>query len=247
MMTTVEQSFGGFWRRFWAYSIDVYAVLGFLVPLYYLGYAISRDVALVVLLSGILTPLYFIYFHYRWGQSVGKIILGLKVISQDGNAMSLQQATFRYVIDLIFAIVFLVFAATVLLEISGEEFSRMTFQERSFLFVGRSFWILIGVSLIWLLLNALTLQLNTQKRSLRDFLAATRVVLTDVRATDYPKKKIATSLVLAAAGQMLMSKAFRSGFEWGMLLGVLGTGCYMFLFLALVDYVREARRSPSTT
>jgi uncharacterized RDD family membrane protein YckC len=44
----------------------------------------------------ILKAFYFIYFHALTGQTVGKLALGLKVVSRDGDTIGFARATVRY-------------------------------------------------------------------------------------------------------------------------------------------------------
>ena len=85
----IDDAIGGFWRRFWAYFIDIYAVLGILAPIGYITYVTPREIAFLIILSTTFSGvIYFIYTHYKWGQSVGKIILGLKVQTLIDNPLS---------------------------------------------------------------------------------------------------------------------------------------------------------------
>jgi uncharacterized RDD family membrane protein YckC len=71
---------GGFWRRFWAYMIDTYAVIGLTTPLGSLALTAPKRISfLIIPLASLAGVLYFIFTHYKYGRSVGKIILGLKV------------------------------------------------------------------------------------------------------------------------------------------------------------------------
>ena len=100
---------GGFWLRSMAFAIDhlillftlaIFTVVGFLAA--EIGSAWARDFffyrqALIVL--SVLLPLaitlfiaYFAFFHGSWGQTIGKMIFGLRVVTVDGQPLSFSRA-----------------------------------------------------------------------------------------------------------------------------------------------------------
>ena len=222
----IELRFGGFWRRFWAYFIDVYAALGVLTPLVYLGFATTREIAIPAsLLGGLLSPGYFIFTHYRWGQSIGKAILGLKVASNVGGPFSFQQAISRYLVDLIIAVTTSIVFVSALVEIPATTYLGMKIPDRILLATGRQFLLLMGFGWLWLAANGLVLFLNKRKRTLRDFLASSCIVLVGDNTSGYPKRKIVTLLILPAMGNGLLQGAVRSSRETAMVFGALGVVC----------------------
>ena len=83
----------GFWMRFVAVIIDTLIV--FVVHL--IKYMILPGLLLETLISLALGFLYFAYFESSPSQGTpGKILLGLKVIDLQGNRLSFQKATIRY-------------------------------------------------------------------------------------------------------------------------------------------------------
>jgi len=104
---------GGFWRRAWALIIDL-IVIGALVSvmafLCYLGYrvglsahgrslSLENTAPLLVLLSwggfGLATA-YFVLFHGMDGMTIGKWLLGLKVVGSEQGAITYRQAFWRW-------------------------------------------------------------------------------------------------------------------------------------------------------
>lgn len=99
------QRYAGFWMRFWAYSADlviVFAVNGILLsPLAFLN---SGSVTLLEfftlqgLLSGLVMYLYFLIMTKFTGQTLGKMIFGLKVIRKDRLPLRWSDLFFREVV-----------------------------------------------------------------------------------------------------------------------------------------------------
>lgn len=97
--------FAGFWMRFWAYLLDLLVVAslnGIIVsPLL----AISRVAevkilffSLEVILMVVVTFLYFLLLTKKWGQTIGKRVFGLKVISKNTRQLTWSSLIFREVI-----------------------------------------------------------------------------------------------------------------------------------------------------
>ena len=97
----------GFWTRFWAYTIDIivlYAVSGiFIKPIFrvfdipienpsFLFFSTYKATILIVLL------LYFALMTKYLQQTVGKIIMGIKVVTSDNSQLTWSTIIFREVI-----------------------------------------------------------------------------------------------------------------------------------------------------
>ena len=92
----------GFWRRAGAYVIDIVIVWSAILGLQLLTWVLPRSLAGPI---DLLFPLLFLtillgYFPYFWansGQTPGKRLLGLKVVSTAGNKLSMGRAWVRLV------------------------------------------------------------------------------------------------------------------------------------------------------
>jgi len=103
---------GGFWLRYMALAADsvilllllgIFVVLGFLTLT--MGATGSREIPLlrqlriilpVILPLGLALMLaYFTFFHGTWGQTIGKMIFGLRVVRTDGQPLSFSRALAR--------------------------------------------------------------------------------------------------------------------------------------------------------
>lgn len=92
----------GFWTRFWAYLIDlivISAVTAITVKpvFYFTGW---EDFKIVYIAPyGFVTSLvfygYFVIMTKFWGQTVGKMVLGIRVISENGEPLNWQTVLFR--------------------------------------------------------------------------------------------------------------------------------------------------------
>lgn len=102
-----QPKLAGFWTRFWAYSIDlivIYAIAGlFIKPVFrvidipvsnpsFLLFTPYKITILIVLL------IYFTLMTKYFQQTIGKIVLGIKVVSKTGTNLSWVTLIFREVI-----------------------------------------------------------------------------------------------------------------------------------------------------
>jgi len=114
---------GGFWLRSMAFVIDhvillftmaIFTVVGFLAAEIggggsrdFLFYQQARIVLPILLpLAIVLSITYFAFFHGAWGQTIGKMIFGLRVITIDGQPLSFPRALVRTIVYALSAIPF---------------------------------------------------------------------------------------------------------------------------------------------
>lgn len=99
---TYSQKEAGFWMRFWAFLIDtllVSAVIGIAVnPFFYFfdwDLQATNWYAPIVIISGVIYYTYFVLMTKFFTQTVGKMIFGLKVVTDDGAPLSWSTVLFR--------------------------------------------------------------------------------------------------------------------------------------------------------
>ena len=114
----MDRHYGGFWRRFYAFTIDK-VILGFIgMILFFVGttafglgispYDMAADPEALMALGGkifllyqgvslFLDMVYFSYFHGTTGQTPGKRLLGLRVVQETGEPIGLGTAFLRWV------------------------------------------------------------------------------------------------------------------------------------------------------
>ena len=127
-----ELQYAGFWKRFFAMLIDGAVMFPFTVFFIFLE-GLSPEIAIFVALPNLaLYWFYNIYFHSRWGTTLGKMVTGIIVVKASNySAISFREAIMRFVVDFIFAIILLVARITALLHISSGEYADLGWQDRS--------------------------------------------------------------------------------------------------------------------
>lgn len=92
--------FAGFWMRFWAFLLDGLVIFG-LNRLFVFLFLQWLNIENGVVLSFIALAIgfsYFVFMTKKFGQTLGKMVFGLKVISKTGEPLSWGTVIFREVV-----------------------------------------------------------------------------------------------------------------------------------------------------
>lgn len=173
--------YAGFGPRLSAILIDT-LVLAPLLAVAYWGWSTSRTTALLLEVPlGFVFAFYNIYFIGRWGQTVGKMAVKIKVVALDGSEAGYVRAFYRHCVDLAFSIVAIALSMAALLSIPSAQYDGASFQEKMNLLNERTppwqdvvDWLSIG----WVLSELVVLLTNEKRRALHDYIAGTVVVHT---------------------------------------------------------------------
>lgn len=101
-MTNYQLKTAGFWVRFWAFVLDglvISAIIGIAVnPIFYLmDWSLSESVwyAPISIISAVLYYCYFVLMTKFFGQTLGKMALGLRVVSLKQDKLQWSDVLFR--------------------------------------------------------------------------------------------------------------------------------------------------------
>ncbi|MFU0790527.1 RDD family protein [Virgibacillus proomii] len=104
-ITSDTYRYAGFWMRFWAYIMDLIVVASIngilLTPFKFIndGEVIEMGFwTLTGIIASIMFYLYFLLMTKKFGQTLGKMIMGIKVIREDGEKLTWNDLLFREVI-----------------------------------------------------------------------------------------------------------------------------------------------------
>ncbi len=100
-----DYKYAGFWMRYWAYLIDViiiFSINGILLsPLLFVNNGFPLEIGFWTvngILAGVIYYLYFLFMTKLFQQTVGKMILGLKVIKENEDTLLWSDLLFREVV-----------------------------------------------------------------------------------------------------------------------------------------------------
>ena len=123
-------TYAGFWKRFGANIADGLVLLLPLALILFLG-SFSKDVGLVLVVPlTFLYAAYTLYGHVRWGQTLGKMIAGIRVLRVSGNAIAWREAFLRSVVNVGFAVLTAIASLTALLSYPDADYARVGWIER---------------------------------------------------------------------------------------------------------------------
>lgn len=164
-----ERKYSTFWPRLLAAIIDsVLLALVFSVPEIVDIFGAPQNLSTswwFEVISGYSGYIYYIVMHGKYGQTIGKMVVGVKVVDHfTENSISYRQALLRDVVPLLF-ITWSV-ALNLLANMSVLDLSRMT---TTMIIIG-------GISSFWVWLEILTMLTNSKSRALHDFIAKTVVI-----------------------------------------------------------------------
>ena len=95
--------YAGFWKRFLAKIIDTFAMTVVLIPILLLAEYYKSDAFMLLynLLSLVLSFAYPIFFHGKWGQTLGKMALKIKVVRPDSSPIDFGTAALRTLAEIL--------------------------------------------------------------------------------------------------------------------------------------------------
>ncbi|PAV29733.1 hypothetical protein CIL05_10205 [Virgibacillus profundi] len=104
-VTTDDKRYAGFWMRFWAYLADliiIFSINGLLLsPLKFLNDGAGIEIGfwtLTGVIGAIVFYVYFLLMTKYFGQTLGKMIFGLRVIREDDGPLKWSDLLFREVV-----------------------------------------------------------------------------------------------------------------------------------------------------
>ncbi|MBP8084400.1 MAG: RDD family protein [Spirochaetes bacterium] len=172
--------YAGFLNRFFANVIDsaIFAVI--FIPVFHLLKMNQHYLFGLMLISFIITPIYFIYFHAKSGATPGKSIIGLKVVKLDFTDITLKYSILRSSGDILFSIMNLIWLAiTIGNYYSNEQVTSEKFTYNDFITLfGSLYFVAIRfMERIWFWSEVAFVLTNSKKRAIHDFIAGTVVVV----------------------------------------------------------------------
>lgn len=174
-----KRVYAGFWKRFCSIWVDVLVLLPFAF-LFTWSEGFNRTLAIILAVpSTVLFPFYSIYFNARFGGTLGKLAVGIRITKPNGEKIGWKAAWLRSSVDLIFAFLMLVLTLWALVLVDPREYTSAGLLQRLQLLSSYYPWwyrlIIIGQQ-VWLWSEVVILLLNRRKRALHDFIAGTVVV-----------------------------------------------------------------------
>ena len=171
--------YAGFWRRLGALLVDGFVLAPFTVMFVWLD-GLSMSSAMVALVaSATLGEGYILYFHSRFGATLGKMVTNIKVTLPNGSPIGFTEAFLRSSVGLGFSMVGTFGYLSMLVNADAEQYLSLGWIERA---EYRSTLVpawhenVLVLSHLWLWSEAVFLLFNERKRALHDLIAGTVVI-----------------------------------------------------------------------
>ncbi|GJQ61006.1 MAG: hypothetical protein SCALA702_00590 [Melioribacteraceae bacterium] len=187
----LTEKYHTFWPRFWSPFIDgmILYPITIIVSIIYLNVELTVIVYLLLsLIDHTAVYIYTIYYHGKYGHTIGKKVCNLKVVDNQTEApISYMQALKREIVPIILLVI-----ALFSLSLNFESYfalidpTKMNELQTGPMMV----WTMVvgGVFLFWFLAEVLTMLTNDKRRALHDMIAGTVVVRTNlIGETEEPK------------------------------------------------------------
>ena len=175
-MSEKELVYVGFRGRFVALMVDAIIFAPFIFLDLWLD-GLSRTYAIASLFPAFVAGMgYSVYFHARYGQTLGKMAAGIKVVALDGSPITLRQAFLRSSVDIILGLLSLAVYANGLLHISVDNYAIRSIRFEQLRDFRKPWRWLDWLSDAWFWSEVVVILFNRKRRALHDFIAGTVVI-----------------------------------------------------------------------
>ena len=180
--------YAGFWRRLGALLIDGAVGVPFAALSWFLE-GISREVALGTAITfAALYWSYDVYFHARWGATLGKMAMRIKVVREsDGGDIGYRESLLRYSVDLAFGVLVVIGNIIAITHFSASEYLALGWWERrpAVWDAGPGWTHAAGYFHgAWIWSELVVLMLNKRKRAVHDYIAGTVVIHSETQPVE---------------------------------------------------------------
>lgn len=173
-----DKLYGGFWPRLAAGLIDGLIWMPVSYGFKYIAGIGKYNICYTAALGILLAILFEVYLVKKYGGTLGKLVLGLKVINTNGQNVGWKEPIMRYSVSFIFSAISSISMIYVAIRISNEQFYSIDILKRSDLLIQLGqflqFWIFLIYA--WFFSEFIVLLTNPRKRSIHDFIAKTVVI-----------------------------------------------------------------------
>jgi len=171
--------YAGFWKRFGALLVDSFV----LFPVGMIFLLLERisfwSVIVVTAVSAIFFDTYVIYFHYRYGATLGKMVTGIKVTLPNGSPIEFKEALLRSCVELALSVTTMVARLSALIIADAEQYQSLDWigqEEYVASLIPPWHQAVEPIYWFWFWSEVVVLLFNERKRALHDIIAGTVVI-----------------------------------------------------------------------
>jgi len=194
-----EKVFAGFWKRLGAAIIDIIVFL----PVMFISYYIqSISMLNAILITTILAPLYYgyiIFFHYKFGATIGKMVVGIQITLPNGHKIGFKEAFLRSSVEIVITCFVVTAQLIALKQADPDIYLNAGWADRAkyiVLLLPTWYGLINLLNQAWFWSEFIVLLFNKRKRAIHDFIAGTVVIkqkyAKDQTSNPFNKKVIAS-------------------------------------------------------
>jgi len=171
-------NYATFWQRFAAMWIDFFVLLPLMV-IQGLLESVSKGAALALVIPmAVAYAAYSIYCHGRFGQTVGKRVMGIRVVRTTGERIGWREAWLRSSVEVFFSVLGVIGSFVALATIADADYYGVGWMQRAQNLVAHQpswlSWTTWAMQ-IWVWSEVIVMLFNRRRRALHDFIAGTVV------------------------------------------------------------------------
>ena len=171
--------YAGFWKRLPAALIDTLVLIPLIFVFHYIQ-SINIIIAMIAaVIFSFLFSLYGVYFNLKYGGTLGKLAVGIRVTKPNGQKISLREALLRSSVDIVFGLLFTASEVYAISRVDPDAYLMAGYMERGKLLIPLYLEyskFIYDLSNVWYWSEMVVLLLNKRKRALHDFIAGTVVI-----------------------------------------------------------------------
>ena len=172
-----DRIYSTFWSRLGAYLLDVLISVPLIGLVLFIN-SLDKNIFFLTTIPSLLYIFwYWIYLPKRYGGTLGKLIIGLKIVKIDSSPIGWKEAFLRYIVDFGCAIINHVVRVITILLADNEIYKSLSWlNQLEYLSSIISVIYMTILYNIWILSGLITLLFNKRRRAIHDFIAGTVIV-----------------------------------------------------------------------
>ena len=171
--------YAGFWKRLGAAIIDMFILIPFAFLFYYIQSINITTAIVAAVINSFFFSIYNVYLNLKYGGTLGKLAVGIRVTKPNGERIGLREALLRSSVDIVYGLLLAVFQVYAISQVDYDAYLTAGYMEIVKLLVPLypeySKYTKI-LSNVWYWSEMIVLLLNKRKRALHDFIAGTVVI-----------------------------------------------------------------------
>ena len=171
--------FDTFWERFWAIAIDGFILNTVLqIPKFFSFPFFSTSGIILALVVSNLPYIYAVLMLGKYGQTIGKMIMKVKVVDNvTEDSINYSQSFMREIVPIVLVTTSIILNFILFSDVDFENFKVSTLGYILIFFPS-------GMLAIWSILEIVTMLFDDKNRAIHDKIADTVVILTDIKKTE---------------------------------------------------------------